>query len=219
VSLAMRASKYNGGGGGARGDMRGYSFGPPAGTTTYGGSVMRVPGRGGQPGMGDPGLFDFFGGIVKKGLGVVSQLGIPLVSGAAGIASGFLGGGRGPGMSGGIGIQQSRFGRGQMAFQGTPTGVKERGILAAGQRFFPGGETGLGEGCTVGHRANKSGYWVYGRGGDPNNATYVAPETVCVKSRRMNPLNPRALSKAMRRIESAKRATTVLGRITIRKKC
>ena len=216
MSLAMRASKYTAGGGGARGDMRGFNFGPAAGTTTYGGARGIMPGSGmGPVGPygGDPGLFDFLGKVVKKGLGVVSGLGIPFVSGAAGLAGGLLGSGRGPGMSGVTPvIQQSRWARGQMAFQGTPVGVKERGMLAASQRVVPFGETGMGEGCGQGYRPNKSGYYV-------NGGQFVAPGTTCVKRRRMNPLNPRALSKAMRRIESAKRATTVLGRITIRKKC
>lgn len=38
------------------------------------------------------------------------------------------------------------------------------------------------------------------------------------KRRRMNPLNPRAASRAMQRLVSAKRAASVLNRVTIRKK-
>jgi len=223
VSLAMRASKY---GGGNRGDMRGFTFGPPAGTTTYGGSgFMGVPmGRGGPGTMrigpgggvyGDPGLLDFFGGVVKKGLGVVGGLGIPGISGAANIARGFLNGGaRGPGITplfdpGGTPfLQQSRFQQGG----GTPIGIRKRGFRAGVEALVPGGATGMGAGCGSGYRPNKSGYYV-------NGGQFVEPGSVCVKRRRMNPLNPRALSKAMRRIESAKRATPVLGRITIRKKC
>ena len=220
MSLAMRASKYTAGGGGARGDMRGFNFGPPAGTTTYGGSgFMGVPmGRGGPGTMrigpgggvyGDPGFFDFIGGVVKKGLGVVGGLGIPGISGAANVARGFLGGGaRGPGIT-------PLFGPGgqpQLLQQGLPTTQPRRGFFAGAQRAFPGGETGMGAGCGSGYRPNKSGYYV-------NGGQYVEPGSVCVKRRRMNPLNPRALSKAMRRIESAKRAASVLNRITIRKKC
>ena len=220
MSLAMRASKYNGGGGGARGDMRGFSFGPPAGTTTYGGSgVTRfapVPGGPGTmtigPGgviQGDPGLFSFLGKAARGVTGLVSKLGIPFVSGAAGVAAGLLGGGRGPGMAGVQRIDPIML---QSRFQGTPAGAPIQTGLGGRQRFFPGGATGMGEGCGQGYRPNKSGYYVQG-------GQYVEPGSTCVKRRRMNPLNPRALSKAMRRIESAKRATTVLGRITIRKKC
>ncbi len=209
----MQASKYNGGG---RGDMAGFRFGPPAGTTTYGGpGVQFLPGGiqpryAGDAMMGDPGLFSFLGKVARGVTGAVSKLGIPFVSGAAGIASGLLGGGRvGPGITplfqpgGRPPLMQSRFqGGGQ---------VPAPGVAGFMQRAIPGGATGM-EGCGNGTRPNKSGYWLKG-------GQFVAPGSVCVKRRRMNPLNPRALSKAMRRIESAKRATTVLNRITIRKKC
>jgi len=193
--------------------MRGYSFGPPAGTTTYGGSgFQRVPMGGvgtmtiGPGGViqGDPGLFSFLGKAARGITGVVSRLGIPIVSGAAGVASSLLGGGqpRGPGFRG--------FGA-----AGVPLTLSQQvptpGVVGSIQRAVPGGATGM-QGCGRGARPNKSGYWL-------KSGQYVAPETVCVKSRRMNPLNPRALSKAMRRIESAKRAASVLNRITIRKKC
>ena len=213
MSLAMMASKYTAGGGGARGDMRGLtSFGPPAGTTTYGGSTfqrftgpMATVGPGG-PMAGDPGFFSFLGKAVRGVTGLVSKLGIPIVSGAAGVASSLLGGGappaRGPGFS--------RF-AGPMIPMQTMAQIPTPGIVGAAQRAFPGGATGM-QGCGNGTRPNKSGYWLQG-------GQYVAPGTVCVKRRRMNPLNPRALSKAMRRIESAKRAASVLNRITIRKKC
>jgi len=216
VSLAMAQSRYEAGGGGARGDMRGYNFGPPAGTTTYGGSgFARVPMGGAGtmtigPGgviQGDPGLFSFLGKAARAVTGVVSQLGIPFVSGAAGIAGRLLGGGRGPGLPG---PAISQF-RGPMIPLQSRMQIPTPGIAGVVQRAVPGGATGM-QGCGHGTRPNKSGYWLQG-------GQYVAPGTVCVKRRRMNPLNPRALSKAMRRIESAKRATSVLGRITIRKKC
>jgi len=67
--------------------------------------------------------------------------------------------------------------------------------------------------------ANKSGYFTYQQGRDTKPVTYVAPGTKCVASRRMNPLNPRALHRAMKRIVSAKRAATFLNRITVRSAC
>ncbi len=204
MSLAMAVSKVQAANGG---DMRGYNFGPPAGTTTYG----RQWAPGVAMSQGDPGFFDFIGKAVRGVTGIVSKLGIPFVSGAAGIATNLLGGGRrGPGIT-------PTFAPGgtpmlMQGVQGLPTTQPRRGIVPAFQRGIPGGQTGMGEGCVQGHRPNKSGYWL-------KSGQYVEPGSVCVKRRRMNPLNPRALSKAMRRIESAKRATTVLGRITIRKKC
>jgi len=223
MSLVMRASKFGGG----NPILMGGPGMPVAGTTTFGGSGyerFRGPmayGRGGMAGdrgmYGDPGLFGFLGKVVKTGLGVVSKLGIPLVSGAAGIAGGLLGGGMaGPGLPGQVTPTVRRFG-GVMPISLAQAGqIPTPGIAGAAQRFFPGGATGM-EGCGAGFRPNKSGYYVQGRGG--GEGVYVEPNTVCVKSRRMNPLNPRALSRAMRRIESAKRATSVLSRITIRKKC
>jgi len=216
VSLAMAQSRMAAGGGGSRGDMGGYSFGPPAGTTTYGGAGTFARMGGGMIGSrigpggtfeGDPGLFSFLGKAARFATGVVSKLGIPIVSGAAGVAAGLLGGGRGPGLPG---PAISQF-RGPMIPLQSRMQIPAPGIAGAVQRAIPGGATGM-QGCGNGTRPNKSGYWLQG-------GQYVAPGTVCVKRRRMNPLNPRALSKAMRRIESAKRATTVLGRITIRKKC
>ena len=196
--------------------MRGFNFGPPAGTTTYGGSgtftrfggqpIVSTIGPGGQF-QGDPGLFSFLGKAVRGVTGLVSRLGIPIVSGAAGVASGLLAGGTPPPA---VGPGFRRF-SGPMIPMQAPGQVPVPGVAGAVQRFLPGGATGM-QGCGNGTRPNKSGYYVQG-------GQYVAPGTVCVKRRRMNPLNPRALSKAMRRIESAKRATAVLSRITIRKKC
>jgi len=48
-------------------------------------------------------------------------------------------------------------------------------------------------------------------------AGYVPKGTRCVANRRMNPLNPHAASRAMRRLSSAKKAAGFLSRITIRK--
>lgn len=213
MSLAMMASKYTAGGGGARGDMRGFNFGPVAGTTTYGGAGspwappgMAISRQAMGPGrQGDPGFFDFIGKAVRGVAGVVSKLGIPIISGAAGVVGGLLGG-RGPGMPGPMQAPAgTRFGAGG----GLRINPPMLGPIGAGVSF---GEQQVGTGCGNGTRPNKSGYWL-------KSGQYVEPGSVCVRRRRMNPLNPRALSKAMRRIESAKRATAVLGRITIRKKC
>jgi hypothetical protein len=51
---------------------------------------------------------------------------------------------------------------------------------------------------------NRSGY--YTKGG------YVAPGTKCVTNRRRNPLNPRALSRAMSRVHGAQKAVKALVR-------
>jgi hypothetical protein len=64
--------------------------------------------------------------------------------------------------------------------------------------------------CAPGYHTNKSGY--YTRNG------YVAPGTKCVRNRKRNPLNPRALSRSMARISSAKKAARFLGAVSIREK-
>lgn len=66
--------------------------------------------------------------------------------------------------------------------------------------------------CPPGYRPNKSSYFL-------TDGTFVPKDSRCVKIRRRNPLNPRALDRAMGRLTSAKRAAKKLGRVTIRKKC
>lgn len=64
--------------------------------------------------------------------------------------------------------------------------------------------------CPKGHHLNKTGYYSRRAGG------WVAAGTVCVKNRRRNPLNPRALSRSISRISSAKNAAKFLSRVTVR---
>ncbi len=72
------------------------------------------------------------------------------------------------------------------------------------QRALPGGETGLqveaaatNGACTKGFHLNKSDYFL-------KNGTFIAKGTMCVKNRRRNPLNPRALTRAVARIDAGK---------------
>ena len=61
-----------------------------------------------------------------------------------------------------------------------------------------------------GYRVNKSGYYRHPRG-NPAAAVYVPPKSVCVKSRRLNVANPRALRRAIRRAQGfAKLARRVM---------
>jgi len=88
--------------------------------------------------------------------------------------------------------------------------VPSPGLIPAVQRFFPGGQTGTEVGgCTTGFHLNKSDYFL-------KDGTFIRKGSVCVKNRRKNPLNPRALSSAIQRVESAKKKEQVLKRITIR---
>lgn len=94
-------------------------------------------------------------------------------------------------ISGGTGVGVSGFGPGNIGAVGTP------GACVPGMK---------------GVRLNKTGYHL-------KNGTYIAPGTKCVRVRRRNPLNPRALSKAMSRVVSAKKAASTLNRISIRSGC
>lgn len=209
MSLAIKAS---------RAGVRGGGFG--VGGTL--GSVSRAAtliARGGiaPPGtrlgsQGDPGLFGFLG----KAAGFI---GSAITGGAAGVVGSIAGAiaqqtnpPAGPGAvsfptSGGffpsIGQLQSQEG------QRFPVGIPKPGFLAAGQRLIPSGETGLGGGCNVGFHANKSDYFL-------KDGTFIRKGTVCVKNRRRNPLNPRAASRAIGRLEAAKKATSSLNRISIK---
>lgn len=152
------------------------------------------------PGRGDPGFFDFIKGAVKTGISLVTG---------------------GPAAAVGTAISQFRGGGGR-----PPPGpvfsapiVQAPGIGAAISRLVPGGSTGLQVGavpagmklaCPGGFHPNKSSYHLM-------SGAFVVKGSRCVRNRRTNPLNPRAADKAIRRIESAKRATKSLARITIRK--
>lgn len=63
-----------------------------------------------------------------------------------------------------------------------------------------GGQQSTQVACQSGYHRNKGGYYSQRYG-------WVAAGSVCVKNRRRNPLNPRAASRAMSRLTSARKAT------------
>lgn len=75
--------------------------------------------------------------------------------------------------------------------------------------------------CPKGYHPNKAGYFeVMETPGNPQGlVVYHHPGCKCVRNRRRNPMNPKALSKAISRIDSAKKLKDTLSRVTIRKKC
>lgn len=89
------------------------------------------------------------------------------------------------------------------------------GFIPGIQRFVPGGATGMMDApsvaCPTGWHPNKSDYYT--------QEGFVPKGSRCVKNRRRNALNPGALTRAVGRVSSAKKANQILGRITIRKKC
>ena len=190
-----------------------------------------IPGIGFQ---GDPGIFGFLGGVAKRVTGAVSRLGIPGVSAGAGFVSGALGGILGRKTAKTRQAARAGLGAGLIPFTGGRSGmgrsflpggaqVPVPGIRGIAQRFFPGGATGMmpAEGPPgPGYHPNKSDYYVKSDPMNPESpGIFVGKGTVWVKNRRRNPLNPRALSRAMSRLSSAKNAAKMLGRVTIRKEC
>lgn len=95
----------------------------------------------------------------------------------------------------------------QAANGGTPSGAPTAGGGLA--RLFPGGETGIGTGCASGFHPNKTSYFT--------KEGFVEKGSKCVKNRRRNPLNPRAASRAIGRLESATKATKRITKLTERK--
>ena len=177
---------------------------------------------GGMPGeyMGDPGIFGGLAGALKGAIrggiagatgGILggragamrtreerARMGVPTM----GVPMGLAPRGRGPGVT----RQQRRAGVGAM---------RTAGIGGAVARLLPGGETGYEVAqvaCPSGFHANKSDYFL-------RDGTFVPKGSKCVRNRRRNPLNPKAASRAISRIKSAKNAAKMLSNVTIRKKC
>lgn len=164
------------------------------------GSIRPIP-RGMQ--MGDPGIFgDIWGGIKGAATGLIT-------GGPLGAIGGALSG------SGIIKPPTPTLPplvSPRLPFQQAPV-VPKPGTRGAIERFLPGGQTGYQPAVTgppKGYRLNKSGYWL-------KSGEYVQPESRYVKIRRRNPMNPKALDRAITRITSAKRASKKIGRITVRK--
>lgn len=161
--------------------------------------------------MGDPGLFGFLKKVGKKALGVAGGF---LTGGAVGAAGALIP--RSRPASPGIPSARGLFPQGVPAPQSFPV-LRTPGVRGAVQRALPGGRTGFevqvdGMMPPKGMRLNKSSYFL-------KDGTFVPAGTRFVKVRRRNPLNPRALDRAISRVESAKKASRKLSRITVRKKC
>lgn len=73
-----------------------------------------------------------------------------------------------------------------------------------------GGGMPVSGGCPAGYHPNKTSYHL-------KDGTFVAKGTRCVRNRRRNAMNPRALSRALARVDSAKRWQSKLSGVTTRK--
>lgn len=172
----------------------------------------RYTSQGGMRGnvrSGDPGLLG----------GILGGLGGLITGGPAGAVAGAVAGWKGGGSSRppsrGIVGPQIPPGRGPGRTFPLPGGSRIR--FRPGD-MFPGGAPGFQvEGdpnvklaCPSGYHPNKSSYWL-------QDGTYVEKGTRCVKNRRRNPMNPRALDRALSRLNSAKKVQNKLRKYSTNK--
>jgi len=153
------------------------------------------------PQQGDPGLRDFFGSI-KRGLGVAARTALGM-TGFGGAAAAVTGAVRRTDQNGDRRLAGPPMRGPQMST--AQVMVPRPGVVGAIQRFVPGGFTGtmvqdvaMNGACPSGHRPNKTSYFL-------KDGTFVEKGTRCVKRRQRNPTNPRAMSRAIARIDSGKR--------------
>lgn len=146
---------------------------------------------------GDPGLFGFLKGVAKTAGSFLTGGPVAAVSTAANLITGRRATPRVP--TGSIGFAQQ--GPGQRV-------VPAPGPRAAIQRALPFGQTGLMVerngavgtklACPGGFHPNKASYFL-------RDGTFVPEGSRCVKNRRRNPMNPRALRRAVSRVEMGKK--------------
>ena len=165
-----------------------------------------------MPGVGDPGFFGILGGILGKAAGAAK-----FIPGPIGAAASLVQKAVAPRQAT-LPQQFQPLARFQPTAQQLPPipQVPTPGLIGKVQRFLPAGETGYEDappiGAPSGYHVNKSDYFL-------KDGTFIPAGSRWVRNRHRNPLNPRAASKAIGRIESLKRATKRFSRITIRSKC
>jgi len=143
-----------------------------------------------------------------------------LLGGILGGIGGFLTGGPAGAIAGAVGGWKS--GSGQPAQTLAPPqsrppinlpGFGPPGVGIGGQRNrISFGEQPMAQGgkAPSGYHWNKSGYYL-------KDGTYIAPGTKLVKNRRKNAMNPRALRRALSRVNMAKRWQSTLSEVTTSK--
>lgn len=174
--------------------------------------------------MGDPGL----GSFLKKAVGTVANVAGSILPGPIGaiakLGATALGVGTAAKAAGSVIQRVSTPAFNPTVAQPMPD-IALPGLPSTGIHL-PGGAPGVGiqigprtlglfpsageGGPPRGYRLNKSDYFL-------RDGTFVPKGTRYVRARRRNPLNPRALDRAMSRMVSAKKASEKIGRISIRK--
>lgn len=163
--------------------------------------------------VGDPGLFGFLGDAI----GTVAKIGTSFIPGP-------IGGIARTAVNALTGTQQQQPPTGVLGTQFAPVPQQLPSINPpfAGPAGVgvstPFGRASFGEQQQAspnggppgpGYHLNKSGYFL-------KSGQYVPKGTRWVKNRRKNPLNPRAASRAISRIQSAKKATAMLDRVSVK---
>jgi len=179
--------------------------------------MSMMVGRARASSMGDPGLFDW--GRKALGYAAKTALGMTGFGGAAGA------------ISAAVGPRTPRSVNGYVP-QRPPVRpaipqvmVPKPGVVGRVQRFIPGGFSGTtaapvssvwgsnganganGLACESGFRPNKTSYFL-------KDGSFVEAGSRCVRRRQRNPMNPRALSRAIGRIDAGKRFQNRMSQIS-----
>lgn len=180
---------------------------------------------------GDPGLFGFIG----KAIGSVAKIAGSIIPGPLGAIAKIAGtalSGAGKPVNPSVlakplptsvaAILQLKSPTPQALAQGLPQLPSQTGLVniahvapGVGNQTQSGAGAGYSQNgstpCERGYHRNKVGYYTKRYG-------FIEAGSICVKNRKRNPLNPRALSRSMARLSSAKGAAAFLSRVTIREK-
>lgn len=149
---------------------------------------------------GDPGILGAIGGAIGS---IFPGVGTAVGAGLGTLAEGLIGGGRKPSRPATTTVErQYPFLGGVFGGRGSTTITQRPGVPSFGPQMTTGTVT-QEIGCPSGYHPNKSGYFTKSEG-------YIPKGTKCVKNRRRNPANPRALDRAMGRLNSAKRMQSKL---------
>jgi hypothetical protein len=142
---------------------------------------------------GDPGILSFLGKAASSLVG--GAIGLATGQGVGGFVTPFVSQPKTQGipmaMPGGLPLAP-QLASGPPAIQKTP------GVVGTLQRLVPGGATGYeAVACPKGYHANRASYFL-------KDGTFIAAGSKCVKNRSRNPLNPRALRRAVGRVDAGK---------------
>lgn len=158
---------------------------------------------------GDPGIFGAIGGALKTvggaALGIAAGVGLPGAGAAQGLIKTISAAKQGSSV--GMAIPNFTGGPAPAAPSKQSGGGSDfvaRGVFGDRATFSRGGrvftETRAVAGCPKGYHPNKSAYYRKVEG----KTVFIPKGHVCVKNRSRNPLNARALRKAVGRIDAAK---------------